>query len=345
MSASPSDSPQIATWVRADAERSFCARPWRQVAVLSDGTAVCACVDAGKTNPLGNVFERGFDAVWSGPAYRGLRRQIAKDIDKVPICQGCPMRITARPDAAVVEAIPPKPQVLFIESYAGCNLACPGCDRNAIEGTRSELMMDFDKYCGLIDSLSPDLKYMEFHLGGENWMHKRGAEMVRYCKERNPKCAILTSTNGHFFHNDERALDALNSGLDVIIFSIDGVDQESYEKYRVNGRFQRAMDGMERMVRLKRSSGLTQPMLIWRYILFPWSGAPEQMQRARELAQQLGVELCWHLNGVAGDFSHERYYVGSPHLHEIQHELWDTLPGRVGWDLDLGYDSYPVHRY
>jgi MoaA/NifB/PqqE/SkfB family radical SAM enzyme len=340
-SETPTEAPrQIATWVRADKSRPYCARPWKQVAVLSDGTAVCACIDDGKTNPLGNLAKTPFEEVWNGPAFRKLRTDIAEDIDRTPICRGCPNRIAEPPPEGYVDGVP-KPRVLFIESYAGCNLVCPGCDRTAIEGTRWDLSMSWETYVKVIDDLSPGLQYMEFHIGGENWMHRRAADMVRYCRDKNPGCIILSSTNGHFFHTDERARDAVECGIDCFIFSIDGARQESYEKYRVKGKLERAYDGMRRVLAARRAAGRDRPLVVWRYILFPWNDSDEEMQLARDTAKEIGVDhLCWHLNAAQEQFSSKRWHVGSPNLVAIEHELWDTLPARVGWKLDLGFDRY-----
>jgi pyruvate-formate lyase-activating enzyme len=335
-----SAAPSIATWVRADDSRPYCARPWNQIAVLSDGTAVCACIDAEKSNPLGNFKTQTLDEIWNGARYQGLRKAIRKNIDAVPICRGCPNRISAPPPAENAPP-PPKPRVLYLESYAGCNLECPGCNRPGIEGSRTELALDFETYKKVIDSLSPTLAYMEFHLGGENYMHKQASAMVRYCRDKNPSCKILSSTNGHFFHTDERAREALDSGIDCLIFSVDGAYQESYEKYRVNGRIDRVFDGIRRVARLKRELGRSSPLVVWRYILFAWNDSAAEMQHARELAKELGVDhLTWHLNAVDNQQASSRYYVGSPHLAEIEHELWDTLPTRLGASLDVDFAAY-----
>lgn len=330
----------IATWVRADDTRPHCARPWNQIAVLSDGTAVCACIDAEKSNPLGNFKTQSLDEIWNGPRYSGLRKAIRKNIDAIPICRGCPNRIAAPPPPEGTP-IPAKPRALYLESYAGCNLECPGCNREGIEGSRQELALDYPTYTRIIDQLAPDLAYMEFHLGGENYMHKQASQMVRYCREKNPRCVILSSTNGHFFHTDERAEEALRSGIDCIVVSVDGATQESYQRYRVNGRLDRVLDGMKRLVRIRRELGLAAPMIVWRYILFSWNDSSSEMDLARRMAKEIGIDhLCWHLNAVENQQASSRYFVGSPHLAEIEHELWDTLPARLGAQLDVDFASY-----
>lgn len=329
---------QIATWVRSDHRRPHCTRPWNMLTVLSDGTVVCAPIDNGKTNPLGSLRTHTLAEIWSGAAMQTLRRNIHEEIDRTPICRGCPNRIVPPPPAELVDV--PRPRVLHLESYAGCNLVCPGCDRDAIEGTRDGLTMEWELYTRIIDQLAPALRFMEFHAGGENWMHRRAADMVRYCKEKNPGCVVLSSTNGHFFHTDAKAREAIETGIDCFIMSADGATQASYEKYRVKGNLERVFDGMRRLLRIRAELGRQRPLIVWRYILFPWNDSPEEMELARRLARELRVDhLCWHLNGAQPEFSSKRYYVGSPHLVEIEQELWDTLPAR------LGYAALDFERY
>ena len=144
---------------RVDLARNrHCSRPWKQATFLSDGTAVCACIDAGRTNALGNIRDRSFEEIWNGPEYAALRRSVATDIDSVPICRGCPNRIDRPPGRANGADPIAKPKILYLESVAACNLSCPGCDRAAIEGARDgRLVMDWDLYQRVIDGLSPGL--------------------------------------------------------------------------------------------------------------------------------------------------------------------------------------------
>ncbi|MHC4942780.1 MAG: radical SAM protein [Planctomycetota bacterium] len=335
-------SKRIATWTWAGADRPYCSRPWRGITVLSDGDVICACPDVSKTNPLGNVFENSVKEVWNGPGYAALRRAIEEDIEQVPVCVGCPMRI-AQPPPKGLHTTVPMPRSLYIETVAGCNLICPGCDRKSIESNRKKLVMDYEEYTPIIDQLSPDLLYVEFYVGGENWAQACASEMVKYCKDRNPKSVLQSSTNGLYFNTDERARDCVESGIDVLVFSIDGTTQEIYEKGKGNGDLERALDGMRRVLEQRDKVGRKGMIVVWRYILYEWNSRAEQMDEARRMAREMGVDyLTWHLNADRIEYNSERYYVGSPHLHEIEHELWDTFPQRAGWTDPVGFFSYPT---
>jgi pyruvate-formate lyase-activating enzyme len=308
----------------------FCDRPFTQMTFLSDGTAVCACIDAGRTNPLGNVKNASVDEIWNGALYENLRRATLEDIDSVPICRYCPNRIAAPPPNAALKGLP-KPKRLYLESVAACNLACPGCDRESIEGGRDgKLVMDFDSYAKIIDGLSPGLEYMEYHLGGENFMHREWPRMIRYVKERNPSCFVLTSTNGHYFRTERERAEVATCGLDAVIFSIDGATAASYSKYRVKGDFDKVIDNMRGCVEIRNRLGRTRPLIGWRYILFRWNDSKEEMDLARKMAKDIGVDaLTWHLNVAEDGMSSERYKIGSQHLAEIADELWDNVQGSI----------------
>src|SRR5262245_50956434 len=250
----------------------YCSRPWSQATFLSDGTAVCACIDAARTNPLGNIHDRSFEEIWNGVENIRLRAAIANDnIDSTPICRACPNPIDTPPPDRSLAAVP-KPAALFLESVAACNLKCPGCEREAIEGTRDgKLVMDWPAYQKIIDSLSPGLRYMEFHLGGENFMHKEWPRMLRYAKDRNPELFILSSTNGLYFRNEKERRDLVECGIDGVIFSIDGATQETYARYRVGGRLEDAVANMRGCLEARRKAGRERPYIVWRYILFHWN--------------------------------------------------------------------------
>jgi hypothetical protein len=170
---------------------------------------------------------------------------------------------------------------------------------------------------------------MEYHLGGENFMHKQWPRMLRYARERNPRVFILTSTNGHFFRTERERQDAVESGLDAILFSIDGATPESYARYRVGGDFHAVLANVRGVLEARRRAGRERPYVVWRYILFPWNDTPAEMDLARRMASEIGVDaFAWHLNVASPEMSSSRYYVGSPHLHEIADELWDNVQGR-----------------
>jgi radical SAM protein with 4Fe4S-binding SPASM domain len=74
--------------------------------------------------------------------------------------------------------------------------------------------------------------------------------MISYAKRK--KMYVSISTNGHFI--SEKNIDQFMSNTpDKIIFSLDGLDEKSYQSYRVGGSFKKAEDALKLLVHAKRN--------------------------------------------------------------------------------------------
>ncbi len=62
---------------QAKKKKNFCALPWKETVVNWDGAVLPCCSVYQEKYSLGNAFEQGFRAVWNGPAYRAVRRELA----------------------------------------------------------------------------------------------------------------------------------------------------------------------------------------------------------------------------------------------------------------------------
>jgi radical SAM protein with 4Fe4S-binding SPASM domain len=82
--------------------------------------------------------------------------------------------------------------------------------------------------------------------------------MVKYAHSK--KIFLATSTNGHFI-TAETAEKTVLSGLDKIIVSLDGFNQESYEAYRKNGDFQKVIDAIKYLSEAKKKLGAKNPVI------------------------------------------------------------------------------------
>jgi hypothetical protein len=74
----------------------------------------------------------------------------------------------------------------------------------------------------------------------------------------------------------------------------------------------------------KRRSGRDLPYLNWRYILFRWNDSDAEMDLARELAVDIGVDrLCWEITDHPENAFSRRFVPGSAELERIRRETWD----------------------
>jgi hypothetical protein len=77
------------------------------------------------------------------------------------------------------------------------------------------------------------------------------------------------------------------------------------------------------MVDEKRRSGRDLPFLNWRYILFKWNDSDEEMNLARAMAAEIGVDrFCWEITDHP-ESAYSRRFAGGPELEAIRRETWD----------------------
>ena len=63
----------------------------------------------------------------------------------------------------------------------------------------------------------------------------------------------------------------------------------------------------------------------WRYILFKWNDSDDEMNKARVMAADIGVDrLCWEITDHPEDSFSKRFAPGTPDYERIRHEIWDN---------------------
>jgi MoaA/NifB/PqqE/SkfB family radical SAM enzyme len=309
------------------ATRFQCTWPWSTLVMLCDGRIVCGCADPYGRRVLGDARTASIHNVWTGSTITGLRADLNAGGSK--FCGDCPLKLPLKKDEAP-QARPvdagPLPSRMYIECTAACNISCTeACcaPETGITRTRQAGMLDFDLFTRVVDEVGAGLVRIDFFNYGEAFLHKRAIEMCEYIKARFPQIYLYTSTNGLAL-TEAQARRLVHSGIDEVTFSIDGASQAAYEQYRGRGQFAVALRNLRAMADEKRTSGRDLPFLNWRYILFKWNDSDEEMNRARELAAEIGVDrLCWELTDHPETAYSRRFVPGSTELESIRHEIWD----------------------
>lgn len=177
------------------------------------------------------------------------------------------------------------PFTISVEPTTSCNLRCPECPSGLRQFSRNTGKISLDLYQDIIDQLHKDLFYLILYFQGEPYLHPLFFHMTRYARKR--KIYTMTSTNAHFL-TDNLARKTVESGLDRIIISLDGLDQETYEKYRVGGSLEKVVEGTKNLVRWKKELKSSTPYIILQFIVF--STNEHQVEEVKKLAKDLGVD-------------------------------------------------------
>ncbi len=177
------------------------------------------------------------------------------------------------------------PFILTVEPTNICNLKCPLCVTGNGNMTRKAGLMDFETFKKIIDEAGDCIFYLLLYHQGEPFINKDFFKFVEYAKSK--RIFVTTSTNGHYL-NAVTAQRTVASGLDSIIVSIDGADQETYERYRVGGKLSRVIAGVENLLSEKKRQKSKTPEIFIQFIVMQHN--EHQIKAMEFLAKELGVD-------------------------------------------------------
>jgi len=181
-----------------------------------------------------------------------------------------------------------RPFGLVVDPSNMCQLACPGC----VHSTRLEDLKLFDWPSGTLsqECFSALLKlYGPYAIGvyfcnyGEPLLNLATPKLIRLAKTYLLGTALSTSLSIRKFDADAY----VESGLDLMVLSIDGATQPVYEQYRRNGDIELVFSNIRKLVSAKRRLGKRTPVLSWNFLAFEHNA--HEIPQAVRMAHRLGV--------------------------------------------------------
>ena len=110
--------------------------------------------------------------------------------------------------------------------------------------------------------------------------------MISYAKRKAIK--LILSTNGHVFAYGDHGERLVPSGLNSLIFSVDGTSEETYERYREGGDLATVLTGIRRVVEAKCARPSTTPLIDLRFIVVRHN--EREIPKLPGFARSLGVD-------------------------------------------------------
>ncbi len=180
--------------------------------------------------------------------------------------------VTGRPDMNGM------PLAVGVELTNNCNLKCPECSSGSGQMTRERGYLNPELFKRVMKELKPYLFNMNLYFQGEPMLHPGFFSFLEYSIGTH----TTVSTNGHFL-SEVSCEKIVKSGLDKLIISLDGIDQETYSQYRINGNIDVVKTGIERISEARSLSG--SPLKIEIQFLVNILNE-KQIPRVKELAKK-----------------------------------------------------------
>lgn len=172
-----------------------------------------------------------------------------------------------------------------IEPTNHCNLKCPECPSGLGSLTRPLGLLKYDEFKNWIDQIKSTGFYVQLFFQGEPFINKQLPRMIKYAQEN--KVYISISTNGHFI--DLTNVDfILDNSPDKLIYSVDGLDEESYQNYRVGGTFKQTDEGLRALIKRKNERGLKKPFIEFQFIVMKQN--EHQLDEVLNYGKEAGVD-------------------------------------------------------
>lgn len=166
------------------------------------------------------------------------------------------------------------PVRLWIETSARCNLACRLCVNKDIDASFKG-DMDFGLFKKIIDEAGDYVSDVNLFHRGEPLLNKNIVEMVQYAHNKNIKTRI--HTNGTLL-NSGLSENLIRAGLNFISFSVDGYTKETYEKNRINAKYDSTMENIIDFLKIKKQLGLKNPFTVVQVMEFDENLSKEDFQ-------------------------------------------------------------------
>lgn len=150
----------------------------------------------------------------------------------------------------------PKISQLNVEVTNACTLRCVMCPHPMM--TREIGRMDFDLFQKIAGEAADfDIPSLPLHVFGDPLLHPELERFISFAKT-NGIPDVHISTNAIFLTED-RSRSLLETGLDTIYLCLDGIKKETYERLRVNAKFEQVVVNIKKFISLKRELNVEKP--------------------------------------------------------------------------------------
>ena len=175
-------------------------------------------------------------------------------------------------------------RALQIETSSICNFRCASCALSLADYDRPEKHMTPAQFERILAAF-PDVEKVELQGVGEVFLNPEVLDIVRAASDR--------GVSVHTFSNASRitrplAFDIVRSGLELINFSMDGADEETFRRLRKGGTLARYKRCVTNLLQARAALGSATPKIGVMSVLS--KANKDQVPQLLAIAEELGVD-------------------------------------------------------
>lgn len=261
-----------------------------QYFVKADGTMSCSCMRY--WDILADVRTIDAGKFYNGKMMKFIRESFAEGYEPFSFCQDCASRLSTYDKTDTEYDFID----LHIEPSNQCNLYCEACTctfERMTSNVPPRMSLDYGLYEKVLKEIKAaglSVRHLALVGFGEPLFHMRTPDMARLGRELFPNAFIFVDTNANF--GRRRAEELASCGLSEIRLALDGTDQASYELYRRNGKFARALQfARDLAAEIRRTNSPTRAL--WKYILFNHNDRDDEILTAVKMAGEIGIPIIF----------------------------------------------------
>jgi len=196
------------------------------------------------------------------------------------------------------------PKRVKFETFYGCNARCTMCAISK-PATRKIGEMTMEMFTSVVDSLVPYKDHIEkvdlFGLG-EPMLDSLLFERIKYLKDRGFK-GLGISTNAQLLSKNKQKL-LLESGMETVIFSIDGFTKESHEAIRIRTNFDQVVENCLSMIRMRNEGNYVTRFVV--RLIRQWGNGDEwadflEFWQSKLDGSKNDLVIRYDVNGMGGE--------------------------------------------
>ncbi len=209
-----------------------------------------------------------------------------------------------------------KPWILNLDTFSGCNLKCPFCPTGTGQMDRRISRMPVEKAKRVIDMVKDHVLEIRLYNWGEPFLNPHIFEVIRYAHD----AGLYTVLNSNLSVTvPDLARKVVESGLDRLQASVDGISQEALEIYRRRANAQTVFDNAKAISEERARQGVDHPRIALAFLVFRHN--EHELSRLDAKRREIGADEFWPRRAFV---FHESFIPAHPDFQPLQAIFTDT---------------------